>query len=310
MNTLLELITRTKGIEYLLAIAFVFAFVGFWQWQHHRGRGLFVRIAPVAVLSLVFLGMASTCISSPAIATSKVGERAGAGAEDVRDLTNVYGPATATAHSMGPDTISCQTCHHRSPDGQPHACRECHSESVNSQGIDTLGLRAAYHQRCMQCHQGACLGPTTCTNCHPGEGQTSEVKAESPGVVAPPAISHPLSSGYGDCLSCHNPQGLLPLPGNHSSYDVSSTCLKCHSFSAARGTASLVLELSSRPSAPRETPVASTPKSQTAGKITHPLAGRENCLACHGQGAAGTSRLSPGHAGRTNGSCTNCHQAS
>ncbi len=60
MNTLLEFITLTKGMEYLIAIAFMFAFVAFWQLIHHRGTGLILRIIPVLVMmiwSRFFLGL-------------------------------------------------------------------------------------------------------------------------------------------------------------------------------------------------------------------------------------------------------------
>ena len=54
MKTLLEFITYTKGVEYLIAIAFLFGFIAFWQLLHHRGKGLIVRIIPLAVLTLGF----------------------------------------------------------------------------------------------------------------------------------------------------------------------------------------------------------------------------------------------------------------
>ncbi len=310
MNNLVEFMTLTKGIEYLLAIAFVFGFLGFWQWQHHRGRGLLLRIAPALLLALGFAGLASTCISSSAIATSRVEERVGAGAEDIRGLVNVHGPAKAAAHAMGPDVISCQTCHHRSPDGQPGPCSSCHNGSNDGQVVGTIGLKAAYHQRCMECHQGACLGPSTCTNCHAEGTQSAKVEKDPPAPVVAPAISHPLPSGYGDCLACHNPGGLLPLPGNHAGYDAASVCLRCHKFSAVRGTVSLALEVPSRASASGVAPAPAGSKPAAAAAMPHQVAGRENCLSCHGQGTADVRRLSPGHAGRTNGSCLQCHQPS
>lgn len=55
MSTLLEFITFTKGVEYLIAIGFVVAFTAFWQLVYGRGKG---RIVTIAVLSCIVLGIA------------------------------------------------------------------------------------------------------------------------------------------------------------------------------------------------------------------------------------------------------------
>ena len=55
MNTMLEFITFTKGVEYLIAIGFVIAFIAFWQLVYGKGKG---RIATIAVLLYMVLGIA------------------------------------------------------------------------------------------------------------------------------------------------------------------------------------------------------------------------------------------------------------
>ena len=62
MNTILEYITYTKGVEYLIAIAFLLAFVLFWFVMHHRGKGLLVRVGPLALGVLAMGALASTCV--------------------------------------------------------------------------------------------------------------------------------------------------------------------------------------------------------------------------------------------------------
>ena len=64
MNTMLELITFTKGMEYLIAIAFVIAFIAFWQLVYGRGRG---RVITIGVLSYLVLGvgiLVASCLTT------------------------------------------------------------------------------------------------------------------------------------------------------------------------------------------------------------------------------------------------------
>jgi len=54
MNTMLEFITLTKGVEYLIAIGVLIAFIVFWQLVYGRGKG---RVITIAVLSYMVLGV-------------------------------------------------------------------------------------------------------------------------------------------------------------------------------------------------------------------------------------------------------------
>ncbi len=54
MDTLLEVMTFTKGVEYLIAIGFLLAFIVFWQLVYGRGKG---RVITIAVLSYMVLGI-------------------------------------------------------------------------------------------------------------------------------------------------------------------------------------------------------------------------------------------------------------
>lgn len=64
MNTLLEFITFTKGMEYLIAIAFMITFIAFWQLVYGRGKG---RVITIALLSYIVLGigiLVASCITT------------------------------------------------------------------------------------------------------------------------------------------------------------------------------------------------------------------------------------------------------
>ncbi len=64
----------------------------------------------------------------------------------------------------------CSACHHLRPKDkdalETTRCRACHQESFDPEYPDRLGLKAAYHQQCMECHKEEAKGPVTCTGCH------------------------------------------------------------------------------------------------------------------------------------------------
>ena len=96
--------------------------------------------------------------------------------------------------------------------------------------------------------------------------------------------------GKEQCLTCHGPQGVKPVPANHEGRPNDS-CQVCH-----------------RPGA-TPTPGAVQP-AQPAGSppvIPHAVEGRQQCDMCH----AGPGSLQPNpadHTGRTNDTCQVCHK--
>jgi archaellum biogenesis protein FlaJ (TadC family) len=63
MSTLLEFINFTKGVEYLIAIAFVIAFIAFWQLVYGRGKGLVIRIAVLAYMVVGIIILVGSCLT-------------------------------------------------------------------------------------------------------------------------------------------------------------------------------------------------------------------------------------------------------
>ena len=64
MDTLLEFITFTKGIEYLIAIGVLIAFIAFWQLVYGRRKG---HVITIAVLSYMVLGigiLVASCLTT------------------------------------------------------------------------------------------------------------------------------------------------------------------------------------------------------------------------------------------------------
>lgn len=77
------------------------------------------------------------------------------------------------------------------------------------------------------------------------------------------------------------------------------------------GLALLAVSCGGTTSAPTEKPAAEEPAAEEpaaggATAITHSLEGRDDCLMCHGEGAA--KAFPADHAGRTNEGCLTCHE--
>jgi len=60
---MLEFMTFTKGIEYLIAIAFLIAFIAFWQLVYGRGKGRVITIAVLSYMVLAIIILAGSCVT-------------------------------------------------------------------------------------------------------------------------------------------------------------------------------------------------------------------------------------------------------
>ncbi len=269
MKTLLEFITYTKGVEYLIAIAFLFAFMAFWFLLHRRGKGLVVRIIPLAALTLGFGVLAYTC-ALPEVPTSTAQLTGETQFLSSAVLVEMYGPASFDHELHQRIAGDCTVCHHRSGDKTP-PCKECHEAPFNPDNLNKPGIAHVYHLRCISCHIENEAGPTECTGCH------------QKATIPPLSITHPLM-GRENCLSCHGAEipDVPGLPADHTNGVTNGVCELCHK--------SMVEEAAL---ATRELP--------------HEVAGREDCLMCHGEGIGEAAKVPADHAGRTNDTCQLCH---
>jgi DnaJ-class molecular chaperone len=64
----------------------------------------------------------------------------------------------------------CQGCHHNSPaDKKPPRCGSCHGRPFDANAVLRPGMKGAYHQQCIGCHQEMGLEKpkaTDCAGCH------------------------------------------------------------------------------------------------------------------------------------------------
>jgi len=273
MKTLLEFITLTKGVEYLIAIAFLIGFIAFWFLLHYRGRGrgFAARILPAGILVLGLGVLVYSCISSQAVKTTAPPSTE-APLLSSAVLVDMYGPASF-GHELHQQVVQdCTLCHHHSGSSFP-PCRQCHGEPFNPEDLSKPGLAHVYHLRCISCHKENQIGPTDCTGCH--------AKA----AIPPLSTAHPLT-GMGKCLDCHGPEGIAgvtKIPVDHAGA-TNSVCQLCHQPSVAA-------------------------EALAKHKLPHEIAGREDCLLCHGEGIGGAAKVPTDHAGRTNDTCTLCHKS-
>lgn len=227
MKTLLEYITFVKGIEYLIVVAFCFAFIALWMLLNTKEKQVLKMVSVFVPLSLLFGGAAVVVSSYDTDAThanvttdiaSNPGVELQANGFTVNSseyLSMKYEPVIDFHKAMS-GKVSCATCHHNSGD-EIHACKDCHGTPYNPHNVSMPGLKAAYHQRCISCHkEDFGSGPESCTKCHSGAIQTSS-------IISGPPRPHTLT--WETCTRCH--QNGIP-GGQESKIVYHDSCLKCH----------------------------------------------------------------------------------
>lgn len=82
-------------------------------------------------------------------------------------LAGINQSRLATVFHNDKNTL-CQGCHHGTPaTDKPVGCSSCHSAPFNAQDPFKPGLKGAYHQQCMGCHETMKIDKALgCTDCH------------------------------------------------------------------------------------------------------------------------------------------------
>ncbi|MCB0199925.1 MAG: hypothetical protein H6649_06380 [Caldilineae bacterium] len=130
--------------------------------------------------------------------------------------------------------------------------------------------------------------PPTATSAPATEEPTEEAAEPTEEPVEPteepaggvPTIPHAVVGIETQCLTCHGPNGVKPVPADHEGRTV-DTCTMCHVPEAGGGA--------------------------VAPGIPHAIVGMEGqCLTCHGE--SGVKPAPADHEGRPVDTCTTCHQ--
>jgi nitrate/TMAO reductase-like tetraheme cytochrome c subunit len=170
---------------------------------------------------------------------------------------------------------------------------------------------------CAECHTvdnpGGSDNSSFCSNsaCHATQWKYAGLNAprirelsappKVPSSGVPNPIPHPIGPTT-DCKICHGPEGVRPAPENHASF-TPDMCTGCHQPKLE--------EAPPTPTPAGGTPPEATPTPAAAGgppQIPHPIEGRADCNACHGQG--GIKPAPASHASFTSDMCLNCHEPS
>lgn len=151
---------------------------------------------------------------------------------------NRYGPVRFMHSKHAADLKDCALCHHARP-ADPDAlettrCSACHQESFRPDHPERLGLKAAYHLKCVECHRSMDQGPTDCTGCHlknvPDHGKLVQLP-ESP---EPEQVT-------GECLRCHEQAGEDMLASAHWLWKGHSPYTMEHRKEVAHGKATTAI---------------------------------------------------------------------
>ena len=114
---------------------------------------------------------------------------------------DLYGPVRFMHTKHATVVKDCVQCHHYKPndDDSPEMvrCSACHQESFNSKVPGRIGLKAAYHQQCMDCHKQMDKGPVGCTDCHAKNVPDHRELVQLPDNPDPITVTR-------ECLRCHN----------------------------------------------------------------------------------------------------------
>ena len=158
----------------------------------------------------------------------------------VNKYSDLYEPVRFM-HSKHANVLEdCSICHHRMPREdqdtygepvtmtilrkrqiEPVACSACHGDPFNPRDPGTPGLKGAYHQLCMDCHQ-----------------ESEQVPHARGPVIYSAMVRGPIARTLDtraptDCLACHakkvpNHNQLVKLKGKVDGPAVTRNCLSCH----------------------------------------------------------------------------------
>lgn len=90
----------------------------------------------------------------------------------IRRLVKISNKSKMATYFHGNIQTICNGCHHQSSveaeteKDTPPFCRNCHSISFDPQNLNRPRLLAAYHRRCLGCHEKMNLKASGCNDCH------------------------------------------------------------------------------------------------------------------------------------------------
>jgi hypothetical protein len=193
----------------------------------------------------------------------------------IDELENLYGPVEFEhkqhAH-MSEMEKGCAECHHYTPPGKIEPCSDCHSKEPNPKYLRQPGLKGAYHQHCMRCHEDWSLS-IYCNFCHvrkavSGGGALTAADSIAMTPAPRPSLSEPDTKVY------HTDMTEGPIVTFHHKQHITLfglQCVNCHSGQSCGS--------------------CHTPEDKRVATETVPHEPHSRCFTCH-----------------ENASCDKCHK--
>ena len=123
-----------------------------------------------------------------------------------------YGPVRFMHSKHAAQIQDCAMCHHFRPldadASETTRCSACHQEAFRKDHPERIGLKAAYHQQCMECHREMNQGPVDCIGCHNKNVPDHKDKIQLAANPTPFQVTE-------ECLRCHKAAGQDMLKTAH-----------------------------------------------------------------------------------------------
>lgn len=122
----------------------------------------------------------------------------------IKKLEDHYEPVRFMHTKHAAQIKDCALCHHYRPldesASETTRCSACHQEPFKEDHPERLGLKAAYHQQCIDCHQEMDKGPIDCIGCHTKKVPDHTELVKLPDNPEPSQVT-------AECLRCHKEAG-------------------------------------------------------------------------------------------------------
>jgi len=127
----------------------------------------------------------------------------------IKKTEDMYRPVRFMHTKHAASVKDCTLCHHARPEKAIHdkarldetlRCSACHQESFDPRMPERIGLKAAYHITCMDCHKEEGKGPVGCQGCHLRNEVNHTDRINLPANPTPMQVT-------AECLRCHEKAG-------------------------------------------------------------------------------------------------------
>jgi class III cytochrome C family protein len=130
----------------------------------------------------------------------------------INKVEDHYGPVRFMHSKHAAQVKDCALCHHYRPldanAQETTRCSACHQDAFRKDNPERIGLKAAYHQQCLECHKEMNQGPVDCIGCHTKNVPDHAELVQLSGKPEPTEVTQ-------ECLRCHKDAGKDMLTTAH-----------------------------------------------------------------------------------------------